>query len=84
MFKIKQRRCKLMLELSSQEVVCPVCKKSFFPETRAGRKVLCGDNVEEPPVGRIRNFLQKIGDVSAKCGINEHVSCHILNRMRGN
>ncbi len=104
-----------MLELSSQEVVCPVCKKSFFPETRAGRKVLCGDklsspanqrynasecrphffcskecveqfeqnHVEEPKVGVIKRFLQKIGDVSTQCGINEHVSCHILNKIRG-
>ncbi len=103
-----------MLELTSPEVVCPVCKKSFFPETRAARKILCGEklnaankhynssecrphffcskecveqfeknHVDEPVVGRIKKFLQRIGDVSAQCGINQHVSCHLLNRMRG-
>ena len=105
-----------MLELSSHEVVCPVCNKSFFPETRAGRKVLCGEklsspenkrynssecrphffcskecvkqfeenHVEEPKVGRIRMFLEKLGNVSYQPGINKHASYRILNKMKGN
>lgn len=104
-----------MLELGSHEVVCPVCAISFFPETRAGKKVLCGErlssptsksynssecrlhffcskeclahfeqnHVDEPPVGRIKKFLQKIGDVSAQCGINNHPSCHLINKIKG-
>lgn len=34
-----------MLELSSHEVVCPVCKSGFFPETSAKREILCGENL---------------------------------------
>lgn len=99
-----------MLELNCREVVCPTCNKSFYPETRAGKKILCGDklnaptnkrynssecrphffcseecvkqfeksHVDEPSPGIIKKFLQKIGDVSAQCGISEHTSCHKL------
>ena len=34
-----------MLELSSHEVVCPVCKRTFYPETSVKREVLCGDEL---------------------------------------
>jgi ribosomal protein L24E len=34
-----------MLELSSHEVVCPVCKRVFFPETAIKREVLCGEEL---------------------------------------
>ncbi|MEW5919582.1 MAG: hypothetical protein AB1796_01255 [Bacillota bacterium] len=39
-------------------------------------------NQASPPrESRIKKFLEKIGDVSAECGINEHVRCHILNKI---
>ena len=34
-----------MLELTSHEVVCPVCKRVFFPETAVKREVLCGEEL---------------------------------------
>lgn len=34
-----------MLDLTSLEVVCPVCKKEFFPETAIKRAKLCGDQL---------------------------------------
>ncbi len=104
-----------MMELSSPEVVCPVCKKSFFPQTRAGQQVLCGakktpstgksydpsecslyyfcseecvesfdkNKSSEPQASPIKKFLERIGDASARCGIDEDDVCHIIKRVTG-
>ena len=105
-----------MMELSSPEVVCPVCKKSFFPHTRAGKRVLCGirktpstgknydpsecslyyfcseecvehfdqNQPSEPQTSsKIKKFLERVGDASARCGIDEDDVCHIIERITG-
>jgi ribosomal protein L24E len=35
----------IMLELSTHEVTCPVCKREFYPETSVKREVLCGEEL---------------------------------------
>lgn len=33
-----------MLDLSTQEHICPSCQVNFFPQQKAVKKVLCGDD----------------------------------------
>ncbi len=45
------REVEKMLEMCTQERVCPSCKGSFFPEEKVVHKTLCGEDLVCSPPG---------------------------------
>ena len=61
-----------MLELTSHEVVCPVCKRVFFPET-AVKGVLCGEELY-PHTDKLARALD--------CQIHYFCSKHVTSAFK--
>jgi len=83
-------------ELAKKRVLCgkektPPTGKSYDPSDCRLYSICSPECVErleknqaqEGQKSRIKTFLEKVGDTSARCGVNENDICHIIERITG-